>query len=781
MRTQPFALLEGGLVRHILNGVLLLAAWWFLSRWYLVHGTVYFLLFAACFLSAVVSILGAFLRSQIHELPWIRFVPVALVLFLLFPYSEWFRLNPNTIRQEWSHQILVQAISLYVLYLLARLLGDKAAGIVGRIRSLGARLASRSSIFWSIPFLYFCLSGWIALHVNQQVPLIEDSASYLFQAKIFARFHLFAPAPPAEDFFSNYRDLLVIKDHRWFSMYPPGFALLLGAAMWLHGEWLLSPLLGAAVVAIWMEYARRWHTRSAAFVLGLLMLASPFLLVMTSSVMVHTPELFIVSAMIFLCRLHAEGNSRITATTALFFLAALAVLIRFFSIIAFLTPVLVYSITRKTRSPRLIPALLAGFVAGFVLLGLYQWQTTGSPLVSGYELEYQGMPGHHYGFGKAGAGEMHTPKKGLQNTSDNTLALDSWLSGLWTGSLFFFCAFFLLDSKTDPWDWTLLLSCLTVACFYFLYFFQDLSYGPRYFFVMAPFFLMLIARGTVFGEGKYRHATSVLSFMLFASLLLSLPTKAPDFIRLCSPTNREAGNLAHEISALGPHKTIVFLDHQITQTFVDWNDPFLSGSVLLCHDLEDRNQEVQKLFPGYAAGYFRTNTQLDITREMAQFRIFPTPESRATGHLSMYQLALTLLAAGDYEDKDVFDICYADLFRRTELTSERIKFLTDALQTSSGPGGYRELFRHGIIHTGIMVLLPLNAFTQSSDNWAAHFDRKEFLYHYQEARKNFSACGEIGKPFLKELDKVSSRMDENGDGAFSDSEIVQFAGTKKLH
>jgi hypothetical protein len=773
-------LLKDGPVRHTLNGLLLVASWWFLSRWYLVHGTLYYLVFAVCFLSAVASILGPFLQSRLRELSWKCIIPVAFVLLLLLPYSEWLRLNPNTVRQEWSRQILIQSMALYGLYLLARLSGDRLIKVAERIKIFIARIASRFSLFWSIPFLYLCLSAWIALHVYQKVPLIEDSASYLFQAKIFARFHLFAPGPPAEDFFSSYRDLLVIKDHRWFSMYPPGFALLLGAAMWLRTEWLLSPLLGAAVVAIWMEYARRWHSRSAAFVLGLLMLASPFLLVMTSAVMVHTPELFIVSAMVLLCRLHAEGSGRMAATTGLFLLAALAVLVRFFSIIAFLTPVLLYSVTRKTRSRWFVPALAAGFATGFLLLGLYQWQTTGSPLISGYELEYPNMPGHHYGFGKAGAGEMHTPQKGLQNTSDNTLALDNWLSGLWTGSLFFFCAFFLLDSRTDPWDWTLLLSCLTVACFYFLYFFQDLSYGPRYFFVMAPLVLLLIVRSTIFGEGKYRRSRAVLSFILVASLLWSIPTKVPQLIQLCSPARREAGSLAREIAALGSRKTIVFLDHQITQTFVDWNDPFLN-SVLLCHDFGERNQEVQKLFPGYATGYFRANAQMDMTKQMEQFRIFSTPESRATGHLSVYQLALTLLAAGDYEDKDIFDLCYADLFRRTELTSERLKFLMDALQTSNGPGDYRALFRRGIIHTGIMILLPLNAFGQSSDNWAAYLDRQAFLHEYQEARKDFSACGEIGKPFLTELDKVSSRMDQNGDGVFSDSEILLFAGTKRIH
>src|SRR5262249_42562195 len=121
-------------------------------------------------------------------------------------------------------------------------------------------LSSRKSLDWIFPLLFFCGAVLIGVVIYHQAILVQDSAGQLFQAKIFARGRLFAPAPPVSEFFDYIGSFLVIHDGRWFGMYQPGLSLMLVPFLFLHAEWFLCPILGAASLAIWMQYMRRWYS-----------------------------------------------------------------------------------------------------------------------------------------------------------------------------------------------------------------------------------------------------------------------------------------------------------------------------------------------------------------------------------------------------------------------------------------------------------------------------------------------------------------------------------------
>lgn len=772
---------RGRILRPLIHLALFGVAWWLLSSWYFEHQTFKYFLFLAIFIPVAVSIVGPYFRRDFPGISLFRKITVLILAVIALPLSDWLKLNPNTVTREWTRQLFLDSLCLYFLYVIFDSFPGLKQRIVQGFRHEISRASSKQFLYWLPPVLYVLISSWIALSVYQKIPLIEDSSSHLFQARIFSHFKIYAATPPDRDFFSYHRDLIVMKDNRWFGMYPPGFALMLGAFMLIGAEWLLSPLLGALTIVIWMAYARRWHGRMVALVVGVLMLASPLLLVMTSSVMVHTPELFLASAIIYLCRLHTDRRLRFSEHAMLFVVLILAVLVRFFSILVFLSPVLGYSVfkdgLRKNRA--LVATLTAGFLVGFAALGWFQWRTTGSPFVTGYQLEYQGMPGHRIGFGKAGAGEVHTPLRGLENTSDNLLALDSWLSGLFTGSILFVLAFFLLNVDTEPWDWVLLLSCLAIAFFYFLYFFQDLTYGPRYFFLMVPVFLLFISRLLLFRNGKQVH--SALAACFLASFVLSIPLRIPDFIQQCSPVDRMAGNLARAIEKLDNKKTLVFLDREITLTFLNWNDPELKSPIILCLDLRDRNAQIQKRFHDFAVGYFRPVSDMEKNDDGAQYRIYPTPETRQEGHITAYQVALSFLAASDYPDSDIFDICYADLLRLTYLAPSRLAYVTQQLNQPGKDADYRAQFRTGIYHATKLILLPQDAYARDHQKWNTILDYEQFRQEFQSAKTNMKLCGEVGNPILLELDKVSRRIDQDGNGTFSNDEIARFVTSKHIH
>ena len=106
-----------------------------------------------------------------------------------------------------------------------------------------------------------------SLLVYRAHPLSMDEYAPLFQARVFARFHLAAQVPP---------ELVprLIPPYKWFieasssgamlSAYWPGFALLLTPFVWLGCPWLLNPLIGGATLFLVFRLARRLSPASCA-------------------------------------------------------------------------------------------------------------------------------------------------------------------------------------------------------------------------------------------------------------------------------------------------------------------------------------------------------------------------------------------------------------------------------------------------------------------------------------------------------------------------------------
>src|SRR5205823_6276372 len=160
---------------------------------------------------------------------------------------------------------------------------------------------------------------------------------------------------------------------------------------------------------------------------GLLFLFSPFLLLMSSTIMVHSPELFLASSLIYLFRRQLE-ESTLVRSVAILILLLVGMLVRGFALLPFLLPLLVFCGAQyfKKRQIDSLIAIVAGIAIGAALLGWFQWKTTGSPFVPGYRLVYKD---YHYGFGKSLEGQVHTPLRGLENSSNELLGLNDWLTG----------------------------------------------------------------------------------------------------------------------------------------------------------------------------------------------------------------------------------------------------------------------------------------------------------------------------------------------------------------
>lgn len=688
-----------------------------------------------------------------------RLVAASILILLALPWGEWFRFNVYTAREDWSREIFRQTLFLYASILILQIFPSFRERLYGRILRFIDLAASRRFALLIPCVAFFVLTASIGGFLFHHTPMVEDSAAHLFQAKIFRAGHLYAPQPPVPSSFDYQGDMLVIHDGRWFSMYAPGLPLLLAALMPVHAEWFLCPLLGALTLWIWMLYIRRWGNRSVALVFGCLFLFSPFLFLMSSTIMIHTPELFIATACIYWLR-SEEDSPSIAGAWILFLLLASAMIVRGFSLLIFLSPALAWSTWNAARKGRWAfpAALFSGILLGAILIGSYQRATTGSFFVPGYLLEY---PDLKLGFGKTYVGRLHTPARGLENISNDILGLNSWLDGWFPGSLFFVLAWIVGSKKFERWDLVLAAGGIMIMVFYFFVVAQDLVFGPRYFYLLAPVLLLFIAR-TISSE--------LPGCLLAISLAAFLPAQLPSWITRYDPYPF----LRNALQTGEKNKMVLFLDPSFDQSYMNWNDPFLRGPWILCRDLGDQNRKVISAFPDRTPRYFRLDLKMGKGQTSGSYRPMSTPNPDP-GNVSFFQLALAMQAPEQNPARDCFDYAYTELFP-SALAVKQLESVEKKSEAAFAHG--REQLGAGLYHAARMMLLPQIAFVKSPDQWQHTLDTEAFRNDYSLALEDMQLAGEVGRGLAFQIRKVGKRIDQDNNGMLSDAEIRNYLAEK---
>jgi 4-amino-4-deoxy-L-arabinose transferase-like glycosyltransferase len=344
--------------------------------------------------------------------------------------------------------------------------------------------------------LVFC--ALFSAFVFERIPHVNDEIAYLFQGRLFQSGRLYAPSPCGREFFDFPQ---IINNGKWYSIYPPGYPLLLVPGLALHAPWLTNPILAALAVLLIFLLGKEIYGRSVGLLAALLAAVSPWFLLMSSTLMSHTASLFFntLFLLLFFRFLHRPSLSLGLAAGAswgsAFLIRPISAL--FFSLVFLLLFAVRFLRNQGKRGRQNALAFLIPPLLFFGLLLLYNTLTNGTPFRMGYLVRYG--PSYSVIFGRAATLESDfTPLAGAVQMAENLRALNSDLFG-WPVSSFLAMLPLLWLTRLKPEDRKrdlLLLSgivCLIVAFSFFWGAFVFI--GARMLFDALPLFLLLSARG----------------------------------------------------------------------------------------------------------------------------------------------------------------------------------------------------------------------------------------------------------------------------------------------
>ena len=233
----------------------------------------------------------------------------------------------------------------------------------------------------------YALTSQIVFHAS---PRIDDEVSALFQARIFATGALTIPLPPQPEFFEEFAVLggKAGVGH-WCTMYAPGWPLLLVPGVLAGMPWMIDPILGGLLVVMIAVLGTTLFGSRIGRTAGLLALSSPLLANLAASHMSHTATaFFLVLLMWAMIRLLSTGRALFGAIAGAAW--SMAFLCRPFTAVVAGAVIVIVAILRPRRAwaARLgLASALALALAGAAAVGVWQYETTGDPLKSGYQFD----------------------------------------------------------------------------------------------------------------------------------------------------------------------------------------------------------------------------------------------------------------------------------------------------------------------------------------------------------------------------------------------------------
>ncbi|MGH7653272.1 MAG: hypothetical protein ACREN6_01290 [Gemmatimonadaceae bacterium] len=348
-----------------------------------------------------------------------------------------------------------------------------------------------------LPLGAFALYAIIARTVFSGRPLLIDEVVQVLQARIYAAGHLWLPVATHREFYSILH--VVDTGNKVYSQFPPGGPAMLAIGELLHATWLVGPACGAISVALFARLVKMTDpdaSRTFHVAATLLFAVTPFGAFMFGSHMNHaTALMWLLLATVALGMVAASPSRRAWWAFVNGFALGAAATIRPLDAFAFALPAAGWLLMLARQDKRRWADAVAsgvGVAIPFVAMMYVNAQTTGSPLLFGYEVLWG--KAHGLGFHAAPWGDRHTPSRGLELISLYVTRLQSYLFETPFPAMLPVIAAFALTKRLSALDRYLLISSTLLGAFYFAYWHDGFYLGPRFVFPWLPVLVLFTAR-----------------------------------------------------------------------------------------------------------------------------------------------------------------------------------------------------------------------------------------------------------------------------------------------
>jgi 4-amino-4-deoxy-L-arabinose transferase-like glycosyltransferase len=450
------------------------------------------------------------------------------------------------------------------------------------------------------------LVALVADLVLEQVPHLEDEVAYLFQAQVFAIGKLYVSSPFHPNCF--FAPFVLDYEGRRFGKYTPGWPALLAIGVALGQPWWVNAAFASITVALVFRLGREMHEPLVGCVAAGLATLSPFLLILSGSLMSHASCLAFFTLFLWcFWRSWSSGSSRWALVAGLALGTAFA--IRPFTAIGAAIPSALIVGWRWIRYGewKRLWFIGLGFAPLALTIPLTQAAWTGDPLLSPYVLFW---PYDRVGFGP-GHGLLeggNTVWAGLGSAVLSVGRLANCLLGWPALSLTFVLLLFVLKPRLRQ-DLYLLATGLALILAYVAYWTNGDVFGPRYIYESSSALLVLSGAGIVRIvrklEAQARTGVVVLLALLTCTnLFVYLPWQFRQYHGLYGISARSKRIL----EASGLHNALVIVrddrgwkDYAVAFSL---NKPTLDGDVVYASECPSLVNQLLAHFPGRAVYYF---------------------------------------------------------------------------------------------------------------------------------------------------------------------------------
>jgi len=373
------------------------------------------------------------------------------------------------------------------------------------------------------------LSGWLFPTFSAN----NDEPGYVYQARLLLDGRVTLPADVYEPFFRPWISGRI--GDQLVPVFPPVWPAVLAISELVTGSMRpAAALTAAAAIVLVVLFAREvTGDRGLAVLAGALVLASPFFLVQTATLLAY-PFAVVVQLAFAVCLLRAARTGRAGWALAAGVLAGLAAFARSYDAVLFALPVGVAVLATLARDrPRLLRTVgwgLAGALPILAAILLYNVATTGEPLRFALQAA---APGNQFGFGPrsivVGAPLVdYDLAEAVRTTMLTALALPGWTFGGLLAVPLAILGWTLLARRVA---WLLLALVAIFPVGYFFWWGNALAtmgvalFGPQYYLPALAPLAVLVAAGLADVWRRRRTAAVLIGCALLAATAVRLPER----------------------------------------------------------------------------------------------------------------------------------------------------------------------------------------------------------------------------------------------------------------